>query len=318
MFCFRCFIAALVALAPAGASAQAYPAKPVRVIVPFAPGGGSDITARLMSQKLAEHFGQSFVADNRPGAGGLVGAEVAAKAPPDGYTIMISTSSWVTAAAIHKPAFDPISSLAPIAEIGFNPLVLSVHPALPCRTTKELIALARSKPGELAVATPGVGSITHLATELFVAMARIKTVMVPYKSTGATMSDVITGRTQFIVGGLLPLQPYLQPGKLRAIAVTTAKRWPTLPDVPTVGETLPGYEVESWYGAVAPRATSSAVIERLNAAMNAILQQPEMKKNLESQGMTPTGGSTEQFNRRVRNDYERWIAVVKEAGIKPE
>lgn len=182
-----CFITALVS---ASAGAQAYPAKPVRVIIPFAPGGGSDMTARVMSQKLAEHFGQSFVPDNRAGAGGLVGAEVAVKSAPDGYTIMISTSSWVTAAAIHKPVFDPIANLAPIAEIGFNPLVLSVHPSLPSSSTKELIALARSKPGDLAVATPGVGSITHLATELFVAMAKIKVVMVPYKSTGATMSDV--------------------------------------------------------------------------------------------------------------------------------
>jgi tripartite-type tricarboxylate transporter receptor subunit TctC len=243
----------LSVLASGTSLAQTYPAKPVRVIVPFAPGGGSDIAARVMSQKLGEHFGQSFVPDNRPGAGGLVGAEVAVKAPPDGYTIMISTSSWVTGAAIHKPAFDPISNLAPIAEIGFNPLVVSVHPSLPCRTTKELIALARSKPGDLAVATPGVGSITHLATELFLSMAKIKVITVPYKSTGATMSDVLTGRTQFIIGGLLPLQPYIQPGKLRAIAVTTAKRWPTLPDLPAVGETLSGYEVESWYGAVAPR-----------------------------------------------------------------
>lgn len=306
------------ALACGSALAQAYPAKPVRVVIPFAPGGGSDITARIMSQKLTEQLGQSFVPDNRPGAGGLVGAEVVVKSPPDGYTIMISTSSWVTSAAIHKPAFDPISNLSPIAEIGFNPLVVSVHPSLPCRTTKELIALARSKPGELAVATPGVGSITHLATELFVSMGKLQVVTVPYKSTGATMSDVLTGRTQFIIGGLLPLQPYIQPGKLRALAVTTAKRWPTLPDVPTVGETLAGYEVESWYGAVAPKGIPATTIDRLNTAINTILQHPDMKKSFESQGMLPTGGTSEQFNRRVRTDYERWVAVVKQAGIKPE
>lgn len=300
------------------AVAQGYPAKPVRVIVPFAPGGGSDIAARVMSQKLAEHFGQPFVAENRAGAGGLVGTEVTVKSPPDGYTIMISTSSWVTAAAVHKPAFDPIANLAPIAEIGYNPLVLSVHPSLPSRSARELIALARAKPGELAVATPGAGSITHLATEYFLSMARIKVLAVPYKSTGAAMTDLITGRVQFVLGGLVPLQPHIQAGKLRPLAVTTATRWKTLPDLPTVAETVPGYEVESWYGAVAPRATPPAIIDRLNAAVNSILQQADMRKNLEAQGMAPSGGASEQFNKRVRSDYERWVRVVKEANLKAE
>lgn len=320
-----CALAAGVALSfPAAAQTaaagpgQAYPVKPVRVIVPFAPGGGSDIAARVMSQKLAEHFGHPFVAENRPGAGGLVGTEATVKSPPDGYTLMISTSSWVTAAAVHKPAFDPIANLAPIAEVGYNPLVLSVHPSLPSRTTQELIALARSKPGELAVATPGAGSITHLATQFFLSMARIKVLAVPYKSTGAAMTDLITGRIQFVLGGLVPLQPFIQSGKLRPLAVTTAKRWSTLPEVPTVAETVPGYEVESWYGVVAPRGTPPAIIERLNAAVNKILRQPEMRKNLESQGMAPSGGTPEQFVKRVRSDYERWVKVVTDAGIKPE
>ena len=308
----------LAAQTAAPGAAQAYPSKPVRVIVPCAPGGGSDITARVMAQKLAEHFGHQFIADNRPGAGGLVGAEVTVKSRPDGYTIMISTSSWLTAAAVYKPAFDPITNLAPIAEIGYNPLVLSVHPSLPSRTTRELVALARSKPGELAVGTPGLGSITHMATELFLSVAKIRALTVPYKSTGPAMTDVIAGRTQFIVGGLVPLQPFIQSGKLRAIAVTTAKRWPTLPEVPTVAETLPGFVVDSWYGTVTPRGTPPAIIERLNGALNKILQHAEMKKNLESQGMATTVGTPEEFNRRIRNDYERWTKVVQRAGIKPE
>lgn len=296
----------------------AYPTKPVRVIVPFAPGGGSDIAARVMAQKLAEQFGHQFIAENRPGAGGLIGAEVTVKAAPDGYTIMISTSSWLTAAAVYKPAFDPIANLAPIAEIGYNPLVLSVHPSLPSKTTRELIALARAHPGELAVGTPGLGSITHMATELFLSTARMRALTVGYKSTGPAMTDVIAGRIQFIMGGLLPLQPFIQSGKLRAIAVTSAKRWPTFPDLPAVAETLPGFVVDSWYGAVAPRATPPVIIERLNGAMNRILQQAEMKKNLESQGMATTVGTVEQFNRRIRGDYERWTKVVQDAGIKPE
>ncbi|MBI3068290.1 MAG: tripartite tricarboxylate transporter substrate binding protein [Betaproteobacteria bacterium] len=296
--------------------AQAYPAKPVRVIVPFAPGGGSDITARRMSHKLAGQFGQQFIVDNRPGAGGLVGTRLVVESAPDGYTIMISTGSWTTSAATYKPAWDPINNIAPIAEIGYNPLVLSVHPSLPSRTTREFFALARSKPGELAYATPGVGSITHLAMELMVHMAKIRMLAVPYRSTGATMTDLLEGRTQLILGGLVPLQPHLQSGKLRPLAVTTARRWKTLPDVPAMAETLPGYQVESWFGVVAPNNTPPAVIGRLNAAVNRILREPEMKKNLESEGMAPSGGTPEEFNKRIRTDYERWVRVVKDADIQ--
>ena len=299
-------------------AAPAYPTRPVRVIIPFAPGGGSDITARIMAQKLTEQFGQQFIAENRPGAGGLVGAEATVKSPPDGYTLMISTSSWLTSAAIYKPAFDPITNLAPVAELGYNPLVLSVHPSLPVRTTRELIALARAKPGELAVGTPGLGSITHMATELFLATAKIRALTVGYKSTGPAMTDVVAGRTQFIMGGLLPLQPLIQAGKLRPIAVTSAQRWPTFPDLPAVAETLPGFNVDSWYGAVAPRATLPAIIERLNAAINRILQDADMKKKLTAQGMTTTVGTPGDFSQRIRTDYERWVKVVQQAGIKPE
>ena len=180
---------------PATGSAQAYPIKPVRVIVPFSPGGGSDIAARVMSTKLAEQFGQQFIVDNRPGAGGLVGVGVTVKSVPDGYTIMISTSSWMTAAAMYKPAWDPVNNVTAIAEVGYNPLVLSVHPALPSRTTRELIALARSKPGQLAYAMAGVGSITHLAMELMISMAQIRMLAVPYKGTGAVMTDLLAGQT---------------------------------------------------------------------------------------------------------------------------
>ena len=297
---------------------QAYPARPVRVIVPFAPGGGSDITARRMSHKIGEHFGQQFIVDNRPGAGALVGTRLLVESAPDGYTIMISTSSWMTSATVYRPPFDPVNNIAPIAELGYNPFVLSVHPSLPSRTTQELIALARSRPGQLAYAMSGVGSITHLATELFVHMAQIKMLAVPYKSTGAVIPDLLAGRTQLILSGLVPLQPHIQAGKLRPLAVTTAKRWNTLPAVPTMAEALPGYEVESWYGVVAPKGTPPAIIERLNAAVNKILHEPEMKTNLELEGMAPTGGTPEQFNRRIRSDYERWAKVVTDAGIKPE
>ena len=224
------------------ALAQQYPAKAVRVIVPFAPGGGSDITARQVSQKLSEHLGQQFVVDNRGGAGGVIGMEMVAKAVPDGYTIMVMSGSFSATAATHRPAFDPINSIIPVAEVGIAPFVLSVHPSLPSKTTKEFIALA----------------------------------------------------------------------------VTTAKPWFALPGVPTMGETLPGYEVELWFGVMAPRGTPPAVIERLNATVNKFLQDADMKKNLDVQGMIPTGGSAQKYGERIRADYARWVKVVDAAGIKAE
>ena len=305
-------------LSAASACAQDYPSKPVRVIVPFATGGGSDITARNMSQKLTGEFNQQFIIDNRPGAGGVVGLETLIKAPSDGYTIMISTSSWSTAAALSKPSFDPVSDIAPVIEIGYNPLVLSLHPSVPAKNPRELIALAKARPGQLAFATPGVGAITHLAMELMLHMAKIDLLSVPYKSTGATMTDLIAGRTQLILGGLVPLQPFIQAGKLRAIAVTTAKRWPSLPDVAAMAEALPGYEVESWFGIVMPKGVAPAVLERMNAAANKILRDPEVKKNLEGEGMAIVGGSAEQFSKRIRNDHGRWVKLVREAKLKGE
>ena len=315
---FRIAAACSAALLCASAGAQDYPSKAVRVIVPFATGGGSDITARNMSMKLTGELNQQFIVENKPGAGGVVGLETLIKSPPDGYTIMISTSSWSTAAALSKPSFDPVSDIAPVIEIGFNPLVLSLHPSVPAKTPKELIALAKARPGQLAFATPGIGAITHLAMELMLHMAKIDLLSVPYKSTGATTTDLLAGRTQLILGGLVPLQPYIQAGRLRPIAVTTAKRWHSLPDVAAMAEALPGYEVESWFGIVMPKGVPPAVLERMNAAANKILRDPDVKKNLEGEGMAIVGGSTEQFSKRIRNDHTRWVKLVREAKLKGE
>ena len=303
-------------LAAAAAHSQQYPSKTVRVIVPFAPGGGSDITARQFSQKLSEGLGQQFVVDNRGGAGGLIGMEMTARATPDGYTIMMMSGSFSATSALHKPAFDPINSIIPVAEFGITPFVLTVHPSVPTHTTKELIALARSKPGGLSYASTGVGSITHLSTELFLNMAKIKMVQVPYKSTGAAMSDLVSGQIPLIVGSLLPVVPFVETGRLRPLAVTTAQRWYSLPKVPTIAETVPGYESVLWFGTMAPRGTPQPIIDRLNAVLNKALQQPEMKKNLESQGMVGTGGTPQKFGERIRREYDRWVKVVKDANIK--
>jgi tripartite-type tricarboxylate transporter receptor subunit TctC len=312
----RCAVLAAATVGLAGpAQAQQYPSKVVRVIVPFAPGGGSDITARQFSNKLTGLLGQQFVVDNRAGAGGVIGMEMTAKAPPDGYTIMMMSGSFSASSATHKPAFDPINAIIPVAEFGITPFVLTIHPSVPVKTTKELLALGRAKPGELTYASSGVGGMTHLATELFANMAKIKMVHVPYKSTGAAMSDLLSGQVPIIVGSMLPIVPHLKTGRLRALGVTTAQRWPSLPDIPTVNDTIPGYEVVLWFGTMAPRGTPQPIIDRLNGAINEALKDDDIKKTLERDGMRPTGGAPEAFGKRIRGDYERWLKVVKDANI---
>ena len=310
-------LAIVAALLPLYATAQAYPAKVVRVIVPFAPGGGSDITARQFSAKLSEYLGQQFVVDNRGGAGGLIGMEMTARAPADGYTIMMMSGSFSATSAVQQPAFDPINSIVAVAEFGYTPFVLAVHPSLPSKSVKELVALARSTKGGLSYAGTGTGGATHLATELFSSMAKIKMVAIQYKSTGAAMSDLLGGQVPVIIGSLLPVTPHLPTGKLRALGVTTEKRWYTLPDVPAIAETIPGYEVVLWFGTMTPRGTPQPIIQALNAAINKGLQDAAIKQSLERDGMTPSGGTPQDFDRRIRKDYERWTKVVKEVGLKP-
>ena len=298
------------------ANAQSYPAKTVRVVVPFSPGGGSDITGRQIAAKVSELLKQQFVIDNRGGAGGIIGMEMVAKSIPDGYTLMVMSGSFSASSATHKPAFDPINSIIGVAEFGITPFILTVHPSLPPKTTKELIALAKAKPGELTYASSGVGGLTHMATELLLSITGTKMVHVPYKSTGAALSDLLSGQAPIIVGSLLPVVPHIGTGKLRALGVTTAKRWYSLPNVPTVGETIPGYEVELWFGMMAPRDTPQAIIDTLNKAVNDSLQDADMKKNLNAQGLTATGGAPQHFNQRIRKEYDRWVKVVRDAGIK--
>jgi tripartite-type tricarboxylate transporter receptor subunit TctC len=296
--------------------AQQYPTKPVRVIVPFAPGGGSDITARMFSAKMSEILGQQFVVDNRGGAGGLIGMELTARAPADGYVIMMMSGSFAATSAVQKPAFDPINNIVAVCEFGYTPFVLTVHPSLPAKTTKELIALAKTTKGGLSYAGTGTGGATHLATELFTSMAKIKMVPIQYKSTGAAMADLLSGQVPVIVGSLLPVTPHIHSGKLRGLAVTTAKRWYTLPQLPTIAETLPGYEVVLWFGAMAPKGTPQPIMDKLNQAINKALQDPQVKKNLETDGMIASGGPASNFDSRIRKDYARWVKVVKDAHIE--
>jgi tripartite-type tricarboxylate transporter receptor subunit TctC len=306
------------ALAATQGLAQSWPVKPVRMIVPFAPGGGTDLTARPISQKLSETLGQQFVVDNRGGAGGAIGMELTAKAPPDGYTIMNMSGSFSATAATRKLPYDPFDAIIPVVEIGYAPNILLVHPSLPVKNTRQLIDLARTHKGKLVYPSSGTGGLTHMATELFASMAGIKLIHVPYKSTGAAMPEFVAGQTHVMVGGMLGSQPFYESGRLRAIAVTTAKRWPSLPQLPAIAETLPGYESGTYYGLFAPKGMPQAIVERLNSEVNKILVDGSIKKGLEANGMAPTGGTPAKLGERTRKEYEGWVKVVRETGMKLE
>ena len=315
---FDCVVGVAALLLALDGQAQTWPVKPVRVVVPFAPGGGADLTARPVSQKLAEQLGQQFLVDNRGGAAGAIGMEIAAKSPPDGYTIMIMSSSYSATPATHKLPFDVFATTTPVAEIGHTPSVLVVHPSLPVRTTRELVDLARARPGQLSYASTGIGGATHLVSELFASMAKIKMVNIPYKSTGLATVDVMTGQCQLMVGSLLGTVAHFRSGKLRALAVTSAQRWYSLPELPAVAETLPGYETVVWYGLWVPTGTPQPIVERLNATVNRILEDGDIKKWLDKQGMAASGGTPARLAERARKDYERWVKVVKESNIRIE
>lgn len=300
------------------AQTPSWPARPVRVIVPMGPGGGSDIVARLMSARLSESFGQQFVVDNRGGGGGLIGIGMAVKSTPDGYAVMLISGSVPAAIASHKPSYDAIGGLTGIARVAFSPLCLVVHPSLPVKTTQEFIAYARSKPGQLSFVVPGVGSLTHLATEYMMTLTQIKMQHVPYKSTGLGMSDLLSGQTQVMMTGLSPVVSQIQSGKLRALAVTTAARWPAQPQIPALSETLPGFDVESWFAFVAPKGTPAAIVSRINAELNRHLQDPDFRKTLEAQGLAAAGGTPTDVDRRMKSEVERWGKIIADANIRIE
>jgi tripartite-type tricarboxylate transporter receptor subunit TctC len=247
----------------------------------------------------------------------LIGMELTAKAPADGYVIMMMSGSFSATSAVQRPTFDPINNIVAVAEFGYTPFVLTVHPSLPSKSVKELISLARTTKGGLSYAGTGTGGATHLATELFSYMAKVKMVAIQYKSTGAAMADLLSGQVPVIVGSLLPVTPHVGSGRLRALGVTTAKRWHTLPNVPAIAETLPEYEVVLWFGTMTPRGTPQPIIDTLNAAINKALQDPQIKRNLEGDGMIGSGGKPQQFDERIRKDYERWTKVVQAVGLKP-
>ncbi len=311
--------AAVFAAALPPAVAQQYPAKPVRIIVPFAPGGGSDFTGRLAAQKLTERLGTQFQVENRSGAGGNLGAEMALKSPADGYTLLLISASYTVNPSVYKLSFDPINDATPIIQISGGPYVVAVHPSVPANTLAEFVALAKKQPDRLAYGSAGNGSIMHVSTQYFVDTAGIKVLHIPYKGTGPALQDTIGGQVQLVFGAIPTTLPHVKAGRLRALAVTTAKRVAAAPELPTVAEVgYPGYEVTNWHGLVGPKGLPREIVEQLNREINELIKSDDMKKMLAADGLEPAGGSPAQFAEILRNEMARWAKVVRQAGIKVE
>jgi tripartite-type tricarboxylate transporter receptor subunit TctC len=302
------------------AHAQEYPAKSVRIIVPFAPGGTSDFVARIFSDALTKELRQQFVIDNRGGAGGTIGAALAAKAPPDGYTLLLYNIAMAFGPALYSPlAYDPVTDFRPISSLASAPSALLVNPALPARTLKEFLALARAHPGELHYATAGVGSSGHLAVELLQTLARVKFTHVPYKGGGPAMTATISGETAFLIETAGPVVAQIKSGRLRALGVTGAERFPMLPEVPTFAQAgVKGYAYTTWYALWAPAKTPPAIVTRLNQAVQKVSSQADTRNALQSSGVEVDPSTPEQLDARVRSEIAKWNRVIRDAGIKAQ
>ena len=311
--------AAALPFAPHIARAQVYPTRPVRLIVPLAPGGATDIVARLMGQWLSERLGQPFIIENRPGAGGNIGTDTVVKARPDGYTIlMASTTNAINATLYDKLSFNFIRDIAPVATISRNTLVMVVHPSLPAKTVPEFIAYAKANPRKLNMASPGNGSPNHVSGELFKMMTGVDMVHVPYRSGGPALTDLLGGQMQVMFPAIVSSIEYIRADRLRALAVTAATRSDELPDIPTVAEFVPGYEASNWFGVAAPKATPAETVEKLNEEINAGLADPKIKARLAELAAMVLAGSPADFGKLIAEDTEKWAKVIKSAGIKPE
>jgi tripartite-type tricarboxylate transporter receptor subunit TctC len=305
--------------APTLAWSQAYPSRPIHMVVGFAAGGGADIIARLIGQALSERLGQQIVVDNRPGAGTNIATEVAVKAAPDGYTLLLANSpNTINATLYDNLGFDFIRDIAPVASIGRVPLVMVVNPSLPAKTVPEFIAYAKANPGKVNMGSGGNGAPDHMSGELFKAMAGVPMVHVPYRGVAPAIADLLGGQVQVIFGTMPAVIALLKSGKLRALAVTTAMRSDELPDVAAIGEFVPGYEASQWYGIGAPRNTPAEVIARLNRETNAVLADPKMKARLAELGASALSGTPADFGKLIADETAKWAKVVKISGAKPD
>jgi len=313
----RLMVLAVCAIA-LGAQAQSgkWPDRPVRVIVPFPAGGTSDVVARLFTPRLSEEYGQQFVVDNRTGAGGTIGAEIAARATPDGYTVAMVPSSYAASAALYKLAYDPIKSIAPISMIQIVPFILAVQPSVKAANLKEFIELARAQSGTLNFGSPGTGSTPHLASELFQQLTNSKFTHIAYKGDGQALADLLGGQIHINIATAVLLGPQIKAGKVRALAVTSARRSKSMPDLPAIGELVPGFAADGWSGMWAPAGTSKEIVARLNQSIGRILKLPEVQERLLTIGAEPTHSSPEEFARFIAAEVAKWRKVVATANIK--
>jgi len=315
--CVRALAAVAILGFACAAVAQPYPSKPIRFIVAAAPGGGTDFVARLMGNKLAEALGQQVVVDNRPGAGSTIGFELGARAAPDGYTFTMISPSYAISPSLYPIKYDALNDYTPVIPVARGPYVVVVHPSLPVRTTRELVALAKARPEQITYGSSGQGAIVHLTTELFLYQAGVRMTHVPYKGGGPAMTDLIAGQIQLVFATTQVGLTQAKAGRLRALAVTTPERIAAEPDIPTVAESgVPGYEVTNWHGLIGPKGVPRAIVERLNAEMTRILRLKEMEDRLQADGMSPAGGTPERLFEQIRKEIEQWRQVVARAGIR--
>jgi tripartite-type tricarboxylate transporter receptor subunit TctC len=308
----------LAAGAPAAAQPQ-YPVKTVRMVVGYPPGGPTDLLARVVSQKLAEFWGQQVIVDNRPGASGMIGAEQVARAAPDGHTLlMVPVTFAVIPSMLPKMPYDTERDLAPVAQVAAAPFILVVHPTLPVKTVKDLVALARSRPGQINYASASPGGMPHLAGELFNGMAGVRMVHIPYKGAAPATTDLVGGHVLLMFNNMLSAMPHVKSGRLRAVAVTSARRSGALPELPTIAETLPGYEASGWYGSFAPAATPRELIAKINGDMNRAMRLPEVAQRLAGDGVEAVNVTPEQFATYLRQEVAKWGKVARAAGAKME
>ena len=314
-----CVVAlALIGIAGIGAvTAQSYPTKPVRLVVGFPPGGAADILGRIAAQQLTASLGEQVVVDNRGGAGGLVATEITARSVPDGYTLLFTSIPHVINPPLYrKVSYEAVRDFDAVIQFVAVPLMLATNTGFPAKSVKELIAFAKTRPGQINYASAGAGSSSHLAMELFKSMAGVAMTHIPYKGTGPLMIDLIAGQVSVTIASAVPLIPQVKAGKLRGLAVTGARRSGALPELPTIGETLPGYEVTNWFGIIVPKGTPRTVVVRINADLNKALQAPDLKSLLNAQGADAAGGTPEEFAAVIRQDFAKWAKVVKDSGAR--
>jgi tripartite-type tricarboxylate transporter receptor subunit TctC len=317
----RIGLAAALALAGGAAlAADAYPSRPLRMVVPFAPGGGSDIVGRIVGIKLTEAWGQQVVVDNRPGGNANIGAMVVARAPADGYTLLLGNANFtINPALIKDMPFNPVKDFAPVTLLANVTNMLAVHSSLPVKSVKELIAYAKARPGQLNFASPGAGTSSHLGGELFRSMAGIDVVAIHYKGATPAMTDLIGGQVSFTITSMLSVMPHVKSGRLRALGVTTLKRSPAMPDLPTIAESgLPGFEATNWYGVLTTAGTPKPIVDKLNQELVRIVATPDVREKFSQQGAEPETDTPAEFERFIRAEITKWAKVVREAGIKPE